>query len=154
MVSSDEEQRGGNGQPSHAIRRAVAQDTEYLPYVEDPSMEPAFGGVKSSRKRSQTVCCVRFRVQDGRLERITSSVYLRSMSLEFSSAHAARCFRFLRQLRADGRINMYGAVPYLMKTFNLDRDAAFAIVCQWLDQQDQVEPIPPSRPRRIRSKSS
>jgi hypothetical protein len=48
---------------------------------------------------------------------------------------------------------MYGAVPYLMKTFNLDRDAAFAIVCQWLDQQDQIEPIPFSRPRRIHSKS-
>jgi hypothetical protein len=49
---------------------------------------------------------------------------------------------------------MYGAVPYLMKTFNLDRDAAFAIVCQWLDQQDQIQPIPLSRPRPIRRKSN
>jgi hypothetical protein len=49
---------------------------------------------------------------------------------------------------------MYGAVPYLMKTFNLDRDAAFAIVCQWLDQQEQSEPVQPSRSRRVRSKSS
>jgi hypothetical protein len=49
---------------------------------------------------------------------------------------------------------MYGAVPYLMKTFNLDRDAAFAIVCQWLDQQDQIEPIQPSRSPRLRSNSS
>jgi hypothetical protein len=49
---------------------------------------------------------------------------------------------------------MYGAVPYLMKTFNLDRDAAFAIVCQWLDQQDQIQPIPLSRRRPIRRKSS
>ena len=49
---------------------------------------------------------------------------------------------------------MYGAVPYLMKTFDLDRDAAFAIVCQWLDQQDQIEPIQPSSPRRVRTKSS
>jgi hypothetical protein len=73
--------------------------------------------------------------------------------MAFSSAQAARCFRFLKKLRADGRTNMYGAVPYLMKTFNLDRDAAFAIVCQWLDQQDQIEPIPLSRPRRIHSKS-
>jgi len=70
------------------------------------------------------------------------------------SPHAAHCFRFLRQLRADGRTNMYGAVPYLMKTFNLDRDAAFAIVCQWLDQQDQIEPMPPARPRRAHRKSS
>ena len=49
---------------------------------------------------------------------------------------------------------MYGAVPYLMRSFNLDRDAAFAIVCQWLDQQDQIEPMPRSRPRRAQDKSS
>lgn len=30
---------------------------------------------------------------------------------------------------------MYGAVPYLMKVFDLDREAAFAIVCQWLDRE-------------------
>ena len=74
--------------------------------------------------------------------------------MKLASPHAAHCFRFLRQLRADGRTNMYGAVPYLMKTFNLDRDAAFAIVCQWLDQQEQIEPMQPSRSRRVRSKSS
>jgi hypothetical protein len=74
--------------------------------------------------------------------------------MKLFSPHAAHCFRFLRQLRADGRTNMYGAVPYLMKTFNLDRDAAFAIVCQWLDQQEQSEPVQPSRSRRVRSKSS
>ncbi len=74
--------------------------------------------------------------------------------MKLSSPHAAHCFRFLRQLRADGRTNMYGAVPYLMKTFNLDRDAAFAIVCQWLDQQDQMGPLQPSRSRRTPGKSS
>lgn len=74
--------------------------------------------------------------------------------MKLASPHAAHCFRFLRQLRADGRTNMYGAVPYLMKTFNLDRDAAFAIVCEWLDQQEQIEPMQPSRSRRVRSKSS
>jgi hypothetical protein len=74
--------------------------------------------------------------------------------MKHASPHAAPCFRFLRQLRADGRTNMYGAVPYLMKTFNLDRDAAFAIVCQWLDQQDQIEQMPPSRSRRAQNKSS
>jgi hypothetical protein len=74
--------------------------------------------------------------------------------MKLSSPHAAHCFRFLRQLRADGRTNMYGAVPYLMKTFNLDRDAAFAIVCQWLDQQEQIEPMQPSSSRRVRSKPS
>jgi hypothetical protein len=66
----------------------------------------------------------------------------------------AHYFRFLRQLRAAGRTNMYGAVPYVMKTFNLDRDAAFAIVCQWLDQQDHIEPIPPPRSPRVPSQSS
>ena len=74
--------------------------------------------------------------------------------MNLSSTHAAHYFRFLRQLRADGRTNMYGAVPYLMKTFNLDRDAAFAIVCQWLDQQGQMEPMPHSRSRRVQDKSS
>jgi hypothetical protein len=30
---------------------------------------------------------------------------------------------------------MYGAVPYLMRAFALDRDSAFKIVCEWVDQQ-------------------
>lgn len=46
--------------------------------------------------------------------------------------------RFLRQLRAGGRTNMYGAVPYLMKAFGLDRHTAFAIVCEWLDRQAEL----------------
>jgi hypothetical protein len=37
---------------------------------------------------------------------------------------------------------MYGAVPYLMKTFGLDREAAFNIVCEWLDQQAESEAMP------------
>lgn len=31
---------------------------------------------------------------------------------------------------------MYGAVPYLMRAFALDRDAAFQVVCDWLDAQE------------------
>jgi hypothetical protein len=81
-----------------------------------------------------------------------ASVYFRYM--KFSSTQAAHCFRFLRQLRSDGRTNMYGAIPYLMKTFNLDRDSAFAIVCQWVDQQHEIETVQPSRPPRVRSKSN
>jgi len=46
--------------------------------------------------------------------------------------------RFLRQLRAGGRTNMYGAVPYVMKAFGLDRHTAFAIVCEWLDRQAEL----------------
>jgi hypothetical protein len=49
--------------------------------------------------------------------------------------------RYLRQLKAGGRTNMYGAVPYLMRTFDLDRNTAFTIVCEWIDRQ--TEPWPP-----------
>jgi hypothetical protein len=31
---------------------------------------------------------------------------------------------------------MYGAIPYLMQTFALDRDTAFRIVCEWVDQRE------------------
>jgi hypothetical protein len=30
---------------------------------------------------------------------------------------------------------MYGAIPYLMDAFSLDRTEAFRIVCEWVDQQ-------------------
>jgi hypothetical protein len=42
---------------------------------------------------------------------------------------------FLRRLRAGGRSNMYGAVPYLMTAFGIDRDHAFRIICEWLDHE-------------------
>jgi hypothetical protein len=57
-------------------------------------------------------------------------------------------FAFLRRLRVGGRTNMYGAVPYLMKTFGLTREQAFAIVCEWLDQQVNMESPAPSPPPR------
>jgi hypothetical protein len=50
-------------------------------------------------------------------------------------APCARFFPFLRRLRAAGRSNMYGAIPYLMRTFALDREAAFRVVCEWEDAQ-------------------
>jgi hypothetical protein len=34
---------------------------------------------------------------------------------------------------------MYGAVPYVMKTFGVDRHAAFTLVCDWLDRQLNTE---------------
>ena len=55
-----------------------------------------------------------------------------------------RFFRFLRRMKAGGRTNMYGAVPYLMNAFGLDRNAAFAVVCEWLDHQDQTVPMQPA----------
>jgi hypothetical protein len=36
---------------------------------------------------------------------------------------------------------MYGAVPYLMRSFFLDRAQAFSVVCQWLDQQLETIPL-------------
>ena len=63
-------------------------------------------------------------------------------------------FSFLRKLRADGRTNMYGAVPYLMSRFGLNREAAFRIVCDWLDQQTGLEPVATHpRPRKSRARS-
>jgi hypothetical protein len=58
-------------------------------------------------------------------------------------------FRFLRRLKADGRSNMYGAVPYLMSRFGLDRETAFKIVCEWLDRSTEPEPITSSRRRKL-----
>jgi hypothetical protein len=46
-----------------------------------------------------------------------------------------RYHAYLRRLRAGGRSNMYGAIPYLMSAFALDRDSAYRIVCEWVDQQ-------------------
>ena len=67
-----------------------------------------------------------------------------------SSHDSPQFFRFLRKLRAEGRTNMYGAVPYLMRAFTLDRERAFKVVCDWLDQQSQAatEPVPRKAVRR------
>jgi hypothetical protein len=46
---------------------------------------------------------------------------------------------FLLSLCAGGRRNMYGAVPYLMRRFDLDRDTAFRVACDWVDAQDTAE---------------
>jgi hypothetical protein len=46
---------------------------------------------------------------------------------------------FLRRLHAGGRSNMYGAIPYLMDAFALDRAEAFRIVCEWVDEQREAE---------------
>ena len=30
---------------------------------------------------------------------------------------------------------MYGAIPYLMRAFGVDRETAFRIVCEWVDAE-------------------
>ena len=56
----------------------------------------------------------------------------------------SRYHAFLKRLRAGGRSNMYGAIPYLMEAFDLDRESAFRIVCEWLDQQRNEAAPPPA----------
>ncbi len=52
---------------------------------------------------------------------------------------------------------MYGAIPYLMDRFGLDRDTAFRVVCEWVDGQSAPEAsapartAPPPRPTRRRA---
>ena len=61
----------------------------------------------------------------------------------------ARYFSFLKRLRASGRSNMYGAIPYLMRAFGLDREAAFRVVCEWEDVQaaERAEAAEPAQRR-------
>ena len=66
--------------------------------------------------------------------------------------HRKAIDRFLRQLRAGGRSNMYGAVPYLMQTFGVDRHAAFTHICEWLDRQAEPATFEEHR-GRAKSKS-
>lgn len=42
-----------------------------------------------------------------------------------------RCFRYLDQLRASGRTNMYGARPFLVEQFNLDLATAGKVLQAW-----------------------
>jgi hypothetical protein len=64
----------------------------------------------------------------------TSSPSTYSMKKSLDRFHS-----FLRRLRAGGRSNMYGAIPYLMRRFDLDRDTAFRVICDWVDAQDVAE---------------
>lgn len=50
--------------------------------------------------------------------------------------------RFLRRLRAGGRSNMYGAIPYLMDAFGLDRVQAFQAICDFLDAEAGIRASP------------
>jgi hypothetical protein len=58
--------------------------------------------------------------------------------MKLDSDRGNHFFRFLTRMKAGGRTNMYGAVPYLMNAFGLDRHAAFTVVCEWLDRQNQA----------------
>jgi hypothetical protein len=117
-------------------------------------MEPAFGGVKSNEMLTPHLLAADQTFGNSRLSRLFLRFIFGVMGND--EARRASFFRYLRRLRAGGRTNMYGAVPYLMKAFNLDRAAAFAVVCDWLDRQSdpkEVEPETPTRRRRLSSAS-
>jgi hypothetical protein len=83
---------------------------------------------------------------------------LRRLQLRFifgimPSNRKAAFDRYLRQLKASGRTNMYGAVPYLMKAFDLSREAAFVVICEWLDRHTESAEIHPSKSARQRRRS-
>ena len=42
-------------------------------------------------------------------------------------------FTFLDNLRESGATNMFGAVPYLMDEFVLDKDEALDILSKWME---------------------
>lgn len=67
-----------------------------------------------------------------------------------------RFHSFLRRLRAGGRSNMYGALPYLMRRFDLDRDTAFRVICDWVDAQDAAaaDSVPREGAPRLSSRTS
>ena len=77
---------------------------------------------------------------------IPSSGYIRVMAEALPQRD--RLFRFLRAMRAEGRTNMYGAVPYLMRTFGIDRSSAFSVVCEWIDEQSAIIVEARSLPRQ------
>jgi hypothetical protein len=78
-------------------------------------------------------------------KRLTSKSQAHSRARPIRSARVVgprpnRFHSFLRRLSTGGRSNMYGAIPYLMQAFALDRETAFRIVCEWVDQQQAEAP--------------
>lgn len=46
---------------------------------------------------------------------------------------------------------MYGAVPYLVRAFAIDRSEAFRIVCAWIDEQPATAPDCPAADAPMRA---
>ena len=125
-------------------------------------MDPTDMGVKedvTSSPPSETGCrMARFGLYSGVLSRDPKTLMNRQLAQrKAASARRARrerqspggrFFPFLRRLRAAGRSNMYGAIPYLMRTFALDRETAFRVVCEWEDAQAAERPEAGEAPRR------
>lgn len=54
------------------------------------------------------------------------------MSLQ-DEQHKEQMFRFLDQLRRDGKINMFGAAVPLQKMYDLTRDEARRVHVEWME---------------------
>lgn len=48
-------------------------------------------------------------------------------------------YLFLENLRRSGIINMFGAVPYLMDQFNIDKNLATIILSNWMNNYSEIE---------------
>lgn len=44
---------------------------------------------------------------------------------------------FLDALRLTGKVNMFGAVPYLMSAFDIKRPQAVAILVEWMENYEE-----------------
>ena len=49
-----------------------------------------------------------------------------------------RYYRFLENLRRSGACNMFGATPYLKEAYKLSYDKAGEILCNWIDNYDEL----------------
>jgi hypothetical protein len=48
-------------------------------------------------------------------------------------------FRFLERLRKSGITNMFGAVPYLMEFFQIEKEEAKDILLKWMENYEKGE---------------
>jgi hypothetical protein len=55
--------------------------------------------------------------------------------------HVNSAQKFMNEMFHNGRTNMYGAIPYLIRYCKLDRNDAFAEVCTWVDEYNERKGI-------------
>lgn len=61
-------------------------------------------------------------------------------SIEMPSFCTEEHLEFLDQLREDGSTNMFGASPYLVAAFGVEKDEARAILSYWMRTFSQRHP--------------
>lgn len=59
---------------------------------------------------------------------------------EYKKEHF-KYYEFLEALRKSNAINMFGATPYLMEKFSLNREEAGTILSEWMENYDELENI-------------